>query len=63
MTNEGILEIAMRQSAIDANCQAGGALTSRLALEVLDRGKVPFNGTAWIELTAKSQDFVAEMNQ
>jgi hypothetical protein len=47
MTNEGILEIAMRQSAIDANCQAGSALTSRLALEVLDRGKVPFNGTAW----------------
>jgi hypothetical protein len=37
MTNEGILEIAMRQSAIDANCQASGALTSRLALEVLDR--------------------------
>ncbi|WP_313153541.1 hypothetical protein [Lacrimispora sp.] len=81
MTNEGILEIAMRQSAIDANCQAGSALTSRLALEVLDRGKVPFNGTAWsnirsvrnaiksgfrpawIELTAKSQEFVAEMNQ
>jgi hypothetical protein len=42
MTNEGILEIAMRQSAIDANCQASGALTSGLALEVLNRGKFRF---------------------
>lgn len=57
------------------------ALTSRLALEVLDRGKVPFYCTAWsniksvrnaiksgfkpawVEVTAKSMDFVAEMNQ
>ncbi|WP_349947357.1 GNAT family N-acetyltransferase [Lacrimispora sp. BS-2] len=57
------------------------ALTSRLALEILDRGKVPFYCTAWsniksvrnaiksgfkpawVEVTAKSMDFVAEMNQ
>ena len=57
------------------------ALTGRLALEILERGKVPFycaawsnipsvrNATAsgffpaWVELTAKSRDFVNEMNE
>ena len=57
------------------------ALTGRLALEILDRGKVPFycaawsnipsvrNATAsgffpaWVELTAKSREFVNAMNE
>ena len=57
------------------------SLTSRLALEVLDRGKVPFYCAAWsniksartaiksgfkpawVEVTAKSMDFVAGLNQ
>lgn len=56
------------------------ALTSRLAVEILDRGKVPFYCAAWsnlssvrnaiksgfrpawVELTAKTSDIVAEMN-
>lgn len=56
------------------------ALTSRLALEVLERGKVPFYCAAWsnvrsvrnaiasgfrpawVELTAKTEAFVREMN-
>ena len=56
------------------------ALTSRLALEILERGKVPFYCAAWsnvrsvrnavksgfypawVEMTAKTADFVAEMN-
>ncbi|MFR1478880.1 MAG: GNAT family N-acetyltransferase [Hydrogeniiclostridium mannosilyticum] len=56
------------------------ALTSRLALEILRRGKVPFYCAAWsnlrsvrnavrsgfrpawVELTAKSAAFVAQMN-
>ncbi len=56
------------------------ALTSRLALEILERGKVPFYCAAWsnvksvrnafksgfrpawVEMTAKSIAFVAEMN-
>ncbi len=56
------------------------ALTSRLALEILERGKVPFYCAAWsnvksvrnaiksgfrpawVEMTAKSAAFVAEMN-
>ena len=55
------------------------ALTSRLALHALERGKVPFYCAAWsnvasvrnaikcgfrpawVELTAKTQDFVAPM--
>ena len=55
------------------------ALTSRLALYALERGKVPFYCAAWsnvasvrnaircgfrpawVELTAKTQDFVAPM--
>lgn len=57
------------------------ALTSRLALEILERGKVPFYCAAWsnirsvrnairsgfrpawVEMTAKSREFVAEMNR
>jgi len=57
------------------------ALTSRLALETLAKGKVPFyccawsnipsarnairSGfrPAWVEMTAKSQDFINEMNE
>ena len=57
------------------------ALTSRLALEVLKRGKVPFyccawsniasarnairSGfrPAWVEMTAKPQEFIKEMNE
>ncbi len=57
------------------------ALTSRLALEILKRGKVPFYCAAWsnlksvrnamksgfhpawVEMTAKPKEFVAEMNQ
>lgn len=57
------------------------ALTSRLALEILDRGKVPFYCAAWcnvksvrnaiksgfrpawVEMTAKSIEFVEKMNQ
>lgn len=57
------------------------ALTSRLALEIIDRGKVPFYCAAWsnirsvrnavksgfkpawVEMTAKSMDFVSEMNR
>ena len=57
------------------------ALTSRLALEALERGKVPFyccawsniasarnairSGfrPAWVEMTAKSQEFINDMNQ
>ena len=57
------------------------ALTSKLALEVLDRGKVPFYCAAWsnigsvrnavksgfrpswVEITAKSKEFVDEMNR
>lgn len=57
------------------------ALTSRLALEILQRGKVPFYCAAWsniksvrnaiksgfkpawIEMTAKSVDYVAELNR
>lgn len=56
------------------------ALTSRLTVEILDRGKVPFYCAAWsnlrsvrnaiksgfrpawVELTAKTSDIVAEMN-
>ena len=56
------------------------ALTSRLALEILERGKVPFYCAAWsnvksvrnavksgfrpawVEMTAKSREFVEEMN-
>ena len=56
------------------------ALTSRLAVEILERGKVPFYCAAWsniksvrnaitsgfrpawVEMTAKSNEFVAEMN-
>ena len=56
------------------------ALTSRLALETLDRGKVPFyccawsniasarnairSGfrPAWVEMTAKSQEFINDLN-
>lgn len=56
-------------------------LTSRLATEILARGKVPFYCAAWaniksvrnaiksgfrpawVEMTAKSADFVAKMNQ
>ncbi len=57
------------------------ALTSRLALEILERGKVPFYCAAWcnvksvrnavksgfrpawVEMTAKSREFVDEMNE
>ena len=57
------------------------ALTSRLAVEILKRGKVPFYCAAWsniksvrnairsgfrpawVEMTAKSVDFVDGMNQ
>lgn len=57
------------------------ALTSRLALEIIDRGKVPFYCAAWsnirsvrnavksgfkpawVEMTAKSMDFVSGMNR
>ncbi len=57
------------------------ALTSRLALEILERDKVPFYCAAWsnlksvrnaiksgfypswVEMTAKSKDFVADMNK
>lgn len=57
------------------------ALTSRLALEILDRGKVPFYCAAWsnvksvrnaiksgfrpawVEMTARSTEFVAGMNK
>ena len=57
------------------------ALTSRLALEILERGKAPFYCAAWsnirsvrnavrsgfrpawVELTARSREYVAEMNR
>lgn len=57
------------------------ALTSRLALEIIHQGKVPFYCAAWsnirsvrnaiksgfkpawIEMTAKSMDFISEMNK
>ena len=76
----------MWQIGVDVlpDCRRQGvasALTSRLALEILERGKVPFYCAAWsnirsvrnavrsgfrpawVELTAKSSDFVAEMNK
>ncbi len=68
-TNQEILEIALRQSAIDANCTwdcflrqevdvhpayrrqgIASALTSQLALHILERGKVPFYCAAWSNL-------------
>ena len=57
------------------------ALTSRLAVEILNRGKVPFYCAAWsnvksvrsaikagfkpawVELTARTREFVNEMNK
>lgn len=76
---------SMWQIGIDVLPQYRGqsiacALTSRLALEILDRGKVPFYCAAWsniksvknaiksgfrpswVEITAKSCDFVVNMN-
>lgn len=58
-----------------------GALTSRLAVEILNKDKVPFYCAAWsnlpsvrnairsgfrpawVELTAKSEEFVAKSNE
>ncbi|MNC57225.1 hypothetical protein D3C75_1068720 [compost metagenome] len=57
------------------------AITSRLALEIMERGKVPFYCAAWsniksvrnaiksgfrpawVEMTAKSSEFVADINR
>lgn len=38
------------------------ALTSRLALEVVALGKVPFYCAAWVELSARETEFVDKMN-
>lgn len=76
----------MWQIGVDVlpDCRRRGiasALTSRLALEILERGKAPFYCAAWsnirsvrnairsgfrpawVELTAKSRELVAEMNR
>jgi len=77
---------SMRQIGIDVLPEyrkqgVASALTSRLALEILERGHVPFYCAAWsnipsvrnavrsgfrpawVEITAKSSDFVDQMNK
>lgn len=60
-TNKEIVQIAMRQSAIELNCNVedfckkenvvvASVLTSRLALEILNEGKVPFYCATWSNL-------------